>query len=78
MGQREAKQHSHHGNTRMRKEEQGIENLFEEIVTEKFPNLREKRHTSPGSTQSPKQDESKRPTPRHIIKWQRLKTKRES
>ena len=41
--------------------EQGIENLFE-VVTGNFPNLvKEKRHTSPGSS------DPKRPVPRHII-----------
>ena len=35
--------------------EQGIENLFEEIMTRNFPNLvKEKRHVSPGSSESPK------------------------
>ena len=35
---------------------QGIENLFEEMLTENFPNLvKEKRHTSPGSSENPKQ-----------------------
>ena len=37
--------------------EQGIENLFEEILAENFLNLvKEKRHTSPGSTESPRGD----------------------
>ena len=36
--------------------EQGIKNLFEEMLTENFPNLvKEKRHTSPGSSENPKQ-----------------------
>ena len=36
--------------------EQGIENLFEEIMAKNFPNLvKEKRHTSPGRSGSPKQ-----------------------
>ena len=43
------------------KEEQGIENLFEKVMTENFPNLmREKKnHTSPGSRVGPNQDEPK-------------------
>ena len=37
--------------------EQGIKNLLEEIRTKNFPNLvKEKRHTSPGSAESPKKD----------------------
>ena len=36
--------------------EQGIKNLLEEIRTKNFPNLvKEKRHTSPGRSGSPKQ-----------------------
>ena len=38
------------------KREQGIKNLFEEIMTKNFPNLvKKKRHTSPESSDSPKQ-----------------------
>ena len=34
-------------------EEQGIENLFEKVMMENFPNLmREKSHTNPGNTES--------------------------
>ena len=39
--------------------EQEIENLFEKIMMENFPNLEENRHTSPGSTENPKQEEPK-------------------
>ena len=39
---------------------QEVENLFEEILKENFPILaKENRHTSPGSAESPKQDEPK-------------------
>ena len=52
-------------------EQQGIENLSEKVMTENFPNLiREKNHTSPGSTEGHSQKESKQAhckTPRHII-----------
>ena len=35
-------------------EEQGIENLFEKVMMENFPNLmREKSHTNPRITESP-------------------------
>ena len=41
-------------------EEQGIENLFEKVMKENFPNLmREKSHPNPGNTQSPTQEEPK-------------------
>ena len=41
-------------------EEQGIENLFEKVIMENFPNLmREKNHTNQGNTESPKQEEPK-------------------
>ena len=41
-------------------EEQGIENLFEKVMMENFPNLiRGKSHTNPGNTESPKQEEPK-------------------
>ena len=41
-------------------ESEGIENLFEKVITEKFPNLmREKIHRNPGNKESPKQDEPK-------------------
>ena len=33
---------------------QGTENLTEEMMTENFPNGEEKRHTSPGSSESHK------------------------
>ena len=32
--------------------DQGIENLFEEIMTENFPNLVKERHTGSGSAES--------------------------
>ena len=59
--------------------EQGLESMFEKIMTENFPNLLKKRcHTSSGSTESPNQDE---PKMAHCkispLKWQNLKTKRE-
>ena len=41
-------------------EEQGKENLFEKVMMENFPNLiREKNHTNPENTESPKQEEPK-------------------
>ncbi|KAK1338636.1 hypothetical protein QTO34_019290 [Cnephaeus nilssonii] len=46
---------------------EGIENLFEEIMTENFLDIGKKKHTNPRSSQSPKKNEPKRPTPWHII-----------
>ena len=40
-------------------EEQGIENLFEEVMMENFPNLRRENVTQIQETQSPKQEEPK-------------------
>ena len=61
-------------------EEQRVENLFEKVVTEKFPNLmREKVMQVQEAQRVPIKMTPKRPTPRHlIIKWQNSKTKRES
>ena len=46
-------------------------------MNENFPNLvKEIKHTSPGVAESPKQDQPKRLTPRHIItKMQKVKGK---
>ena len=40
-------------------EEQGIENLFEKVKKETFPNLMRESHTNPGNTESPSQEEPK-------------------
>ena len=41
-------------------EEQWIENLFEKVMMQNFPNLmRGKSHPNPGNTESPKQEEPK-------------------
>ena len=40
-------------------EEQGIENLFEKIMMENFPNLMREKVTQTQETQSPNQEESK-------------------
>jgi hypothetical protein len=43
------------------KTEQGIGNVFEEIITENFPDIRKKTtHTNPRSSQRPKQNESQK------------------
>ena len=40
-------------------EEQGIENLFEKVMMENFPNLRREKVTQIQESQSPKQEEPK-------------------
>ena len=40
-------------------EEQGIENLFEKVMMENFPNLMREKVTNPGITESPNQEEPK-------------------
>lgn len=48
--------------------EQGIENLFDEIMVENFPNLGKEKVTEVQETQKvPIKMDPKRPTPRHII-----------
>ena len=49
-------------------EEQGIENLFEKVMMENFPNLRREKVTQIQETQRvPIKRSQKRPTARHII-----------
>ena len=49
-------------------EEQGIENLFEKVMMENFPNLRREKVTQIQETQRiPSKRNPKRPTGRHII-----------
>ena len=48
-------------------EEQGIENLFEGVMMQNFPNLVRESHRNPGNRESPKQKEPMRPTARHVI-----------
>ena len=49
-------------------EEQGIENLFEKVMTENFPNMmREKVTQIQKAWRVPIKVNPKRPTPRHII-----------
>ena len=49
-------------------EEQGIENLFEKVMMENFPNLRREKVTQIQETQRvPSKRNPKRPTARYII-----------
>ena len=61
-------------------EEQGIENLFEKVTTENFPNLMREKVTQIQKTQRvPIKRSPKRPTARHIIiKMAKSKAKKES
>ena len=54
----------HNRDPRRRRKEKEIENIFEEIMSENFPNLKE---TDTGSTEAPNKLNPNRPTPRHII-----------
>ena len=60
-------------------EEQEIENLFEKIMKENFPNLvKELDMEVQGAQRVPKKLVPRRNTPRHIINYLRLKIRRES
>ena len=47
--------------------EKGIENIFEEIITGNFPNLKDADFKMQEAQRAPKKLSSNRPTPRHII-----------
>ena len=57
--------------------EEEIKNLFEKIMKENFPSLVKESDMQVQEAQRvPNKMDAKRPTPRHIIKCQRLKIKR--
>ena len=63
-GIREMQDNMKHNNIRIigipeGEEEQGIENLFEKVMMENFPNLKREKVTQIQETQSPKQEEPK-------------------
>ena len=62
------------------KREQQVENLFEEIMTEKFPNLAKELDIQIQEAQRvPNKRNPNRPTPRHIIiKMTKVKDKQRS
>ena len=60
MGQLET-QHQHHRGIEGEKKEQGTENLFEEIITEHFPNLLKEKDTQVQEAQNPKQGKHRGP-----------------
>ena len=47
--------------------EQVIENMFEKVMMENFPNLMREKVTQKHQTHSPNQEDPKRPNSRHII-----------
>ena len=60
-------------------EEQEIENLFEKIMKENFPNLVKELHKQVQETRVPNKLDPKKTTPRHIIiKIPKVKDKREN
>ena len=52
---------------RKRKKRGGIENIFEEIVVENFPNLKDTDIKIQEAQKAPNKLKPNRPTPRHII-----------
>ena len=57
-------------------EEKGIENIFEEIMAENFPNLKHTDIKIQEAQRAPNKLNPNRPIPRHIIKMAKLKIKR--
>ena len=47
--------------------EKGVENIFEDIMSENFPNLKETDIRTQEAQRAPKQLNPNRPIPRHII-----------
>ena len=48
--------------------EKGIENIFEEIMSENFPNIKETDIMIQEAQSAPNKLNSNRPTPRHVIR----------
>ena len=53
--------------------EKGIENIFEEIMAENFPNLKDTEFKIQEAQRAPNKLNPNRPTPRHIIKMAKVK-----
>ena len=47
--------------------DKGMENIFEEIITENFPNLKDTDFKTQEAQRAPNKLNPNRPTPRHII-----------
>ena len=56
--------------------EKRIENIFEAILDENFPNLKETDIKMQEEQKAPNKLNPNRPTPKHIIKWEKLKIRR--
>ena len=56
-----------------KEKEKGIENIFEEIMAEKFLNLKHTHIKIQEAQRAPNKLNPNRPTPRRIIKMQKLK-----
>ena len=64
----------HNRHSEGEEKEKGIENIFEEIMGENFPNLKETDIKIQESQRAPKKLNPKRPTPRHfVIKMAKIK-----
>ena len=57
----------HTRNSRRRRKRKGIENIFEEIMAENFPNLKDTDIKIQEAQTAPNKLNPNRPTPRHII-----------
>ena len=68
-------QSMHNRNSRRRRERKGIENIFEEIMAENFPNLKETDIKIQEAQSAPNKLSPNKPTPRHIIKMAKVKDK---
>ena len=60
-------QSMHNRDSRGEGKEKGIENIFEEIMAENFPNLKETDIKIQEAQRAPNKLNPNRPTPRHII-----------
>ena len=60
-------QSTYNRNSRRRKKEKGIKNIFEEIMGENFPNLKDTNIKTQEAQRAPNKLSPNRPTPRHII-----------
>ena len=66
-----------HNRDSRRRRKKGFENIFEEIMAEDFPNLKERGINIQEAQRAPNKLNPKRPTPRHIIiKMAKRKIKR--
>ena len=57
----------HNRDSRRRKKEKGTENIFEEIMTENFPKLKEADIKIQEAKRAPNKLNPNRPTPRHTV-----------